>query len=179
MKTLVYCCLLCGLQPALLLAQNQIETYASSLQPGNMMALSIEDVRSSSHLKESAVLDHKVANLADGRIATAWVEGAAKQGIGEWIQFRAQTQQICMRNGFQKSKALWAMNSRVQSFAISLDGEPVGTLLLKDNMQTQCVDLTRFKTLSNLPIVKLTIKGVYPGSRFEDTCVAEIWSQGG
>lgn len=163
-------------------SQAQITATRSSLGPGNMMAAQVSKIRASSHLIENKRLNHKAENIADNKKSTSWVEGVKGYGIGQWIEFQITTDQICFLNGFQKNNNLWKMNSRVKSFYVYFNNQKSGTINLLDTMKSQCLVLRKLKPEAfsgDLPIVRLQIKTVYPGTRFDDTCISEIWSQGG
>lgn len=165
-------------------AQVKVDAKKDSLKPGNMMAMKVDRLRASSFLKENSRLVHNVANIGDGQLSTAWVEGSKGHGLGQWIEFQIRTQQLCIANGFQKSNRLWRMNSRVKEFQVYFSNKYVGILRLQNSMGIQCADLSKldsgiFQSGGGLPLVRLKIKSVYPGSHFKDTCISELWSQGG
>ena len=63
-----------------------------------------------------------------GRRASAWVEGQAGQGIGEWIAIEFDglrtVRSIVVRNGYQKSNDIFRKNNRVRQLrAVFSQGE--------------------------------------------------------
>ncbi len=85
-------------------------------------------------------------NLFDNDLSTAWVEGVAGQGKGEYVIFGTGEDfpgEIMIRNGYQKSERLFNMNSRPRSIKISLLG---GFFLEGD--ETEIASLYRIKNIA-------------------------------
>lgn len=120
--------------------------------------------------------------VLDDDPATAWVEGADGDGLGESLTIRvsplkkARAVRLVITPGYQKSKALFAANgtptalqlvvrdaSDVTSASITLDLEP------KWGQQTFTVPL-----VAGLASVTLTIKSVRAGTKYRDTCLSDV-----
>src|SRR5688500_7426646 len=57
--------------------------------------------------------------IADDDPATAWVEGNAANGAGEWVRIEVSSYEttktrVRIRNGYQKSKELFKANARAK-----------------------------------------------------------------
>ena len=114
-------------------------------------------------------------NLTDGADKTAWVEGSAGQGVGEFVvlefdQARA-VRGLTIRNGYDKSPDIFAKNSRVKNIELRFSsGDSIETTL-KDQPGPQHLAL-------NQPItakwVEIIIRSVYPGTKYSDTAINEI-----
>jgi VWFA-related protein len=115
-------------------------------------------------------------NAIDGDTNTAWVEGAAGAGIGEWIEFSANRPQtvteIRIMNGYFKSEDLYYKNNSIRRLLISADGISMESTLLQDPGGEQVISFAQPIETTTL---RLTILDVYAGNAdFEDTCISEI-----
>lgn len=115
-------------------------------------------------------------NVYDGNYKTAWVEGAAGHGIGEWIEYTFTDPQyiksISIANGYTKSLDTYQRNSRVKRIGIEVDDVYIGDYELEDGvMDLQPIHLDYSKALAR---VRFIIKEVYPGTKYTDTCISEI-----
>lgn len=116
------------------------------------------------------------AQALDFDASTAWVEGAPGNGEGEWLQvgFGSPTtfQSIFIVNGYAKDRQAFRANGRVREAHIeTADGIDL-RVTLKDEMATQEVRLPRKSTS---PWLRLGIASVYPGARWQDTAISELW----
>ena len=124
--------------------------------------------------------------------STVWAEGASGQGIGTKITFTFDCTGERFRsgkgkspalgingfsiiNGFAKTPELWKANGRVKSFKVYFNGAFKGRLAVKDSASPQTLKLPNL----TLPTGRksqlvLEIAEVYPGSTYEDTCIADI-----
>ena len=171
-------------------------------------------------------------NLLDADLATAWVEGADGDGIGESVTIEAGEileEAIIIRNGYQKSQALFNANSRVKKLRLTLfagfmiPGDvtelyayfsvvPFGESVeveLEDKWGIQRIPMpfdideaAEFKqeqhdvfireAASRIEEIQANSEGfesepkfryflrceileVYKGSKYEDTCISDIW----
>src|SRR5689334_3483975 len=82
--------------------------------------------------------------IADDDAKTAWVEGAANSGAGEWVRInlteldKTTKLRLKIRNGYQKSKALFKANARAKDITVRLlpsKTEVKATLTDKDGWQ--------------------------------------------
>jgi len=117
--------------------------------------------------------------LADDDPATAWVEGAASSGAGEWVRFNVTPLdgttkvRIRIRNGYQKSKDLFKANARARGITVKLlptKLERKFTLEDKDGWQEITLDQPKDK----LRAVELSIGSVYEGSKYADLCISDM-----
>jgi hypothetical protein len=122
--------------------------------------------------------------VLDENPATAWVEGAEGQGEGESITLplsalsSARALRLRIWNGFQKSRALAARNSAPRRVTLAvLDGAGV-------EVATEEAELTRawgpqavvidVPPARSVAAVRLTVRSVYPGTRYKDTCISDV-----
>jgi hypothetical protein len=137
---------------------------------------------------------YDAARAFDGDLNTSWVEGAAGDGIGEKIAFRIprSAKTVAVFPGYGVSK-YFSANNRVKTAVLSLYS--VGVARYENAAGYSCrklsdVELTfsdsavfQKSSLGTLPnglddshfvIGVLEIRSVYPGAKYQDTCVAEI-----
>ncbi len=136
---------------------------------------------------------YRPQNDADGNAKTAWCEGAAGTGKGEWIRydFAAPVQVVgfALTPKYAKDKATMFNNGRVKRLRIELEGGFSRTAEFKDDDERVAfgaaqldyslpmIDFKADPTLKK-PVkstwVRLTIEEVFPGKKFQDTCISEI-----
>ncbi|MDP2315578.1 MAG: hypothetical protein Q8P41_21950 [Pseudomonadota bacterium] len=111
--------------------------------------------------------------------ATAWVEGAAGGGAGEWVRFNvtrldgASAVRLRIRNGYQKSSALWKANARVREVTVTL--LPSGTRVKATLTDTEGWQELRVEQPAGpLEAIQLTADSVYAGTRYTDLCISDV-----
>ncbi len=119
----------------------------------------------------------------DDDATTAWVEGSPSDGTGESFTWRGpeltQVSQlkIALRNGYQKSKALYQANTRAKSMRIEVlgakDAKPVVTevKLADDEAGWQTFELPVSGAFTG---VRLTVTSTYAGKRYTDLCLSDL-----
>jgi len=130
-------------------------------------------------------------NAADLSYETAWVEGKAGNGIGEWIEYqfpannpRITTIIVC--TGYIRTRKLWEENGRVKKLEVSVNGKKLTTLHLDDIYAEQTFDVGEIgwsreegTDPGTDPIkIRFTIVDVYPGTKYSDTAISEIYFDG-
>jgi hypothetical protein len=146
---------------------------------------SCEETASSS-LKPSGKMKYDAGNAHDLNLKTAWVEGVPGHGIGEYLTYVFENKSprittILIYNGYVKSKAVWKNNSRVRSLKMYVNGKPYAVLQLKDTWACQSFDLGEKlgRTADGKDLVlKFEITDVYPGDKYEDTAITELFFDG-
>jgi hypothetical protein len=124
-------------------------------------------------------------NLADCDFNTAWVEGAEDYGIGEEIiiNFDMPEQMenlnfdgIDFVNGYAKTSDTWSANSRVRTFKVWLNNEPLFYITLKDTDWPQTIRFNEEHIIYLNPgdIVSLEIVDIYAGKKYKDTAITEM-----
>jgi hypothetical protein len=132
-------------------------------------------INASSYLTEKSIV-HEPYRIYDGDKNTAWVEGKADDGIGEYvlIDFRDKkaVSTINIINGYAKQERLYYSNNRVKTIRIEFENGEGFEYSLKDkNMGYQTIKL---KEEINTNFIKLIIKDVYRGNKYRDTCISEV-----
>lgn len=117
--------------------------------------------------------------VADDDPATSWVEGAKGSGSGEWLRIQLTPLEhttklrLRVRNGYQKSRALFAANARAKDVVLRLLPSKIEkklTLADRDGWQ----DVTIDQPDGVVRTVELAVKSVYEGARYEDLCISDV-----
>ena len=164
------------------------ENWTSS----SMMCMGPTQVVASSELANQGKFNYKANNISDDDPTTAWVEGNNDYGIGEFLEFQDWFvfgyREVYILNGYQSSKTAWENNSRVKEIEISFNGKILCSVILGDVMGLQTfvltTDIIKFIESNNeiegsSKTVKFTIIDVYPGLKWKDTAISEIYTCGG
>lgn len=136
----------------------------------------VSSVTATSYLEEPQYgFVHGPANVADGDLSSAWVEGAAGQGEGESITLRLDgtyaLSGFTINAGYQKSADTYYNNSRPAGLRVTFsDGTGVDVSLEDVNGEQRVA----FEGAVDTSSVTFTILSVYPGSVYQDTAITEI-----
>lgn len=122
---------------------------------------------------------YPAAHALDGNMATCWAEAVRGPGVGEYltIQFRKPVafDEIQIVNGLGKNKQLYYANHRIRRLEIfELLGKlyQKRTVTLRDHMRGW--QSIKFKKLQGASSVTFTIRAVYKGKTYQDTCISGI-----
>ena len=112
------------------------------------------------------------AVLSDDRM-TKWAPSKSSGGgIGEWIQLDGYGTQhvrgINILNGYHKNQQAWLNNNRVAMCAITFSNGESFDVTLDDTMGMITVDFGRYVETAS---IRLTIKSLYPGAKWNDTAI--------
>ena len=142
----------------------------------------ISKVSSSSDLSAK----YKGENAHDFSILNVWAEGVPGNGEGEFLVYtfpgrcpRITTIQIL--NGYTKTEKAWLDNGRVKRLKMYYNGEPYAILELEDTRQLQSFDvgiLGFHSTSAPNWTLKFEILDTYPGDKFADTVITELFFDG-
>lgn len=143
---------------------------------------------------------YPVANLTDLNFATAWV--ATNGGIGEKviIEFKKPTliEGFILVNGYHKSESAYLENNRIKSIHINIKGvrggeqfedDPINENINFKGVEYQALYLERMRQHPDARYyniaypyskykatrIELEITGIYPGTKYNDTCISEIF----
>ncbi len=134
----------------------------------------------SSYLPTSGInrSDYGPASLFDGSDRTAWVEGRTARrddGIGEWIlldwQRERRVRGFTLKNGYWKSKRLFAANGRVVRLRARFSSGRAMDIKLRDNARSQRIALAKPETAT---WVQLEILQARRGTKYSDTAITEL-----
>jgi hypothetical protein len=117
--------------------------------------------------------------VADDDPRTAWTEGAATSGAGEWLRVRttelAGTTRVRLRlrNGYQKSARLFRANARAREVTIKLlPGGVTRELVLADQQGWQEIALEQ--PAGPLAGVEIAVRSVHEGTKYTDLCISDV-----
>ena len=139
--------------------------------------------RSGSRLQfcASSVLDpqfgnrYGTANLFDGNLSTAWVEGVAGDGSGQKVLISFDRPRLLsgfeIVNGYAKNRDIYRKNARIQTAKLSLSDGSSQIVSLPDAMRT---NQFTFNTPVEATWLELEIGSVFSGSRYTDTALSEF-----
>lgn len=136
----------------------------------------------------SALADRYAAEKAhDFSIVTAWVEGVEGNGEGEYLRYSfpgtcPRITTVLIHNGYVKNWEVWRDNARVKRLLMYYNDEPYAILNLQDTMGLQSFDVgvLGYEDKDSAPAwsIKFEILEVYPGKKYEDTAITEIYFDG-
>jgi hypothetical protein len=118
-------------------------------------------------------------SVIDGRLDSPWTEGVAGPGIDEWVMLtfpgKIEVWAIGLDAGYDRDADLFRANNRIKrALLVFSNGEQVEvTLSDKQGMQTTVLARAPGPSIETT-YVKIVIKEVYPGTRYDDTCLGEI-----
>jgi hypothetical protein len=125
-------------------------------------------------------LTYSIRNTLDGNPDTAWNSDSDKigDGVGATLTYRfgspVRLARIELVNGYAKSTRLWEQNSRLREVTIQTDAG-AHRAVLSDRRGRQRVQRD-FGTTST---VTLRVGSIYPGSRYRDLALSDIWFYAG
>lgn len=136
----------------------------------------------------SVLADRYAAEKAhDFSIVTAWVEGVEGNGEGEYLRYSfpgtcPRITTVLIHNGYVKNWDVWRDNARVKRLLMYYNDEPYAILNLQDTMGLQSFDVgvLGYEDKDSAPAwsIKFEILEVYPGKKYEDTAITEIYFDG-
>ncbi|NLP30568.1 MAG: PQQ-binding-like beta-propeller repeat protein [Clostridiales bacterium] len=119
-------------------------------------------------------------NVIDNNSQTAWSEGAKGYGIDEWIQIERDgyedVRRIVIANGYHKSQETFNNNGRLKSFRLDFSqGQYIYCEVDESKTRSDNITITLDRPIST-DSIRLTILDVYKGSKYEDTCITDIFT---
>ena len=142
----------------------------------------VRNIVASSALKSQGSANYKAANIHDFNHETAWVEGVKDYGVGEWIEYQGvsgnEIYGIKILNGYVKSDKAWSENARVKRLKVYCDGTPVCILELENSRSLQSFNVKNLFDEQGVKTFKFEILEVYPGTKYKDTVISEIYFDG-
>ncbi|NPV02995.1 MAG: hypothetical protein HPY53_16600 [Brevinematales bacterium] len=145
---------------------------------------------SSSTLKPQGSYSYSIRNLFDRDLSTCWSEGVKGPGEGEWIEFELKGNigitEIWIGAGYLKNPDTYKKNSFPATFKIELFYEDAdepnsyhGFLEItgdfQDDMYNGVQLLKVFDDTMYPEKIRMTIETVYPGTKYDDTCISELY----
>jgi phosphate transport system substrate-binding protein len=129
-------------------------------------------ISASSELRDSQGY-YPAQNLTDYSWRS-WAEGVSGNGIGEHftltMDYSGTIAGFALKNGYGNLDH-YAENNRVKAFRIYIDGNYSETIDIKDSISFEQYS---FSSPVKCNSVRFVIDEVYPGTAYNDTCIAEI-----
>lgn len=122
--------------------------------------------------------DYSPDTAIDQDFSTAWTEDVEDEGAGEWIKLQfpstATINTVGIVPGYGRDSDIYFENNRIKDLELGFSDGSTVTKQLPDDYKMHFIEFSTVET----DYLKLTVKGVYDGSKYDDTCVAEldIWS---
>lgn len=141
----------------------------------NLHSINISNSECSSILHDSTNKNYGSTRVLDGDFSTVWSEGVSGYGNGEWIILDFDNiytvKKIKIVNGLVNKKNGYYNNNRPKSLTLQFsDGSSQKINLEDDNIGYQVVNINKVET----SYVKFVINSVYYGTKYDDTCIADI-----
>ena len=133
--------------------------------------------RASSSLDAGSSSNYAPGNVLDGDPATCWSEDA-RDASGQWLQIdfprEREVGRVRIVNGYDRvvgAQDRWSQNARVKDAVLRFDDGSEVPWRLRDTREWQAIELPEAKSTRS---VRLTIRDVYAGSRWQDVSIGEI-----
>ncbi len=144
----------------------------------------VKSVTATSCLKPIKSFNYKAENAHDFSHESVWATSG--KGIGESLTYTFEGKcpritTVKILNGHVKSNASWSANSRVKKLRMYYDGKPYAILNLQDSRTLQSFDVDTLGYNDGTKpdwTLKFEILEVYPGSKHDDTVIAELYFDG-
>lgn len=137
----------------------------------------ITTATASSTLGTDGINTYDPENVLDGNPSTCWAEGVNSVGVGESITLSGDGEQLFsgfrIRNGYQKSEAIYNNNARATELEVQVDGKKVMTVTPTSNNFNRIDEYSLPKPTAGTSIT-FVIKKAVVGDRYEDTSISEI-----
>ncbi len=144
---------------------------------------------SSSELEAGSRYSYSADNICDYDPATSWVEGVRGNGVGEYVSYHMDyyfqkrfymytIEKFGIINGFAENETLFYSNNRVKTIKLEFKSLENGSFI----PQSVIIELEDIMSMQyyyfDEPVIaktfKIIIEDVYPGSEWDDTCMAEF-----
>lgn len=141
----------------------------------NLNTINILNSECSSILHDSTNKNYGSTKVLDGDFSTVWSEVVSGYGNGEWIILDFDNiytvKKIKIVNGLVNKKNGYYNNNRPKSLTLQFsDGSSQKINLEDNNTGYQVVNINAVET----SYVKFVIDSVYYGTKYDDTCIADI-----
>ncbi|GEM_PF-1016044 len=157
-----------------------VRGHEDYIDPEEGDVLLLENLQTSNYIKDNSGIDYSIKSARGGLRTQAWcIHG---DGKGEWfkadipesqlIQYKGimNVYRVLIQNGLVANKELYFANNRVKTIGIEFSEGEKRLLHLNDGD----FDFQYFRINIKARWFKMTIKDVYKGTRYNDTCVGKI-----
>jgi len=136
--------------------------------------------KASSSTKPYGSFTYTPNKTTDNNTETAWLEGVKGNGINEWIEFSAETEQyvngFVLYNGYQKNEKTYINNGKISKLLVTFsDGTKLEYELPKQTFsESQKGNTIKFTETVKTKSIRFTILDVEKGAYYDDTGITEI-----
>jgi len=164
--------------------------------PYEFTCSNIASIKTSSVLAPQGKATYATENLTDEDESTAWAEGKAGFGVGEWIEFTLTDEHkkwgytdkdfipnhilgdFVIQTGYAKSPAAWKKNGRPVKLKCYLNGQFISVIQLSDSPDFQTFlifpEQAERAALKEGDVIRFEILDVVQGTNDEDACISEF-----
>lgn len=145
---------------------------------------SVKALTASSCLPPVGKFNYSAENAHDFSHESVWATKG--KGIGESLTYTFEGRcpritTVKILNGHVKSETAWRNNSRVKKLRMWYEGKPYAILELEDSRTMQSFEVGTLGYNDDTKpdwTLKFEILEVYPGSKYDDTVIAELYFDG-
>ena len=188
-----------------LVYDNSDSAFTKYVQESRLPLSALARIEASSIIKADVInrFNYEPKNLFDNDLNTAWVEGVAGSGVGEWVEIQfekdVQIEAVGIINGYTKNEAIFNANNRIRKIRLDvvfrdywrgnsdLNGEKTVDIDLSEkqfnelnrNVQAPFISwLADYGMGRAVSKIRLTILEVARGAKYDDTCISELYLLG-
>ncbi|MDP2310145.1 MAG: discoidin domain-containing protein [Pseudomonadota bacterium] len=120
-------------------------------------------------------VSYDIANVADARQSSPWVEGDEGSGLGSWVlaDFGGEKTLtgFTVWAGVWYTQEYWNRYNRPKLLVVEFSDGTSQEVTLTDEFKPQAITFASPKKTSS---IKLKVKGIYAGNTFNDTGISEV-----
>lgn len=135
----------------------------------------VTNVTASSEYPADSTGSYEAKKAADNKVATAWVEGEDRNGLGAWVQLElageTEVAKVTFFAGMWYSVKYWNYSSRPTQVELEFSDGSTELVTIPDEMKSLTHTL---KKPVKTTFVKVTLRNVQSGSTFSDTGISDI-----
>jgi hypothetical protein len=133
----------------------------------------------------------KAGNIHDFNLASPWIEGNSKNGIGEYIDYIFDLSKFSEKenafsinsffiiNGNRKSLKEWEQYARVKKLKMYINNVPFAFIYLMDTYKFQSVNFQDYWIkYGEKKTIRFEIVEVYPGTKYKKAAISELEFRG-
>lgn len=143
--------------------------------PAHAARVEVASVTASSEYPADETGSYDAKKVSDGKVASAWVEGEERNGLGAWVKMdlggTKEVAKVTIWGGMWYSVQYWDYSSRPTQVELEFSDGTKEMVTLANEMKSVAYTLKKpIKTDS----VKVTLRNVQSGSTFSDTGISDI-----
>ena len=148
---------------------------ASIVSPADAAVVKPSAWTASSSAAGSEGVSYDIANVADARQSSPWVEGDAGSGLGSWVMADFGGEKVITEftvwAGVWYTLEYWNRYNRPKLLVVEFSDGTSQEVTLTDEFKPQTITFASPKKTSS---IKMKVKGIYTGNTFNDTGISEV-----